>query len=86
MTEKHEAYENMREAIGVMTAWASSGDAEFMSTYYNKLLDDYGVEKSREVVTGLMNLCGELLAMRAEEKGVSEQETLQEIAGRIVDR
>jgi hypothetical protein len=86
MTDEQMGYEHMREAIGVMTAWASSGDAAFASAYYNKLLDDYGVEKAREVVAGLINLCGEMLAMRAREKGVREQETLREIAERIVDR
>ncbi|HEY7593444.1 MAG TPA: hypothetical protein VH969_09850 [Actinophytocola sp.] len=85
MTE-NAGYEHMREAIGVMTAWAGSGDAEFMSTYYNRLLDDYGTEKAREVVSGLINLCGELLAMRAEELGVSEEDTLQQIARQIADR
>jgi hypothetical protein len=86
VTEKHEGYEHMREAIGVMTAWASSGDAAFASAYYNKLLDDYGAEKARDVVAGLINLCGELLAIRAKEKGVGESETLREIAERIADR
>ena len=86
MTEEHAGYEHMREAIGVMTAWASSGEPAFMSTYYNKLLDDYGPEKAREIVSGLINLCGELLAMRAREQGVSGENTLQEIARRIADR
>jgi hypothetical protein len=83
MTEEHAGYEHMREAIGVMTAWASSEDAEFMSTYYNRLLDSYGPVKASEVVSGLINLCGELLAMRAEEMGVREEDTLQEIARHI---
>ncbi|MGH3879369.1 MAG: hypothetical protein ACRDSK_20265 [Actinophytocola sp.] len=86
MTEKDAAYEHMREAIGVMSAWASSGDAEFASAYYNRLLDEYGVEKAREILAGLINLCGELLAMRAKEKSVGVLDTLQEIAGRIADR
>lgn len=86
MTERKAGYEHMREAIGVMTAWATSGDAAFASTYYNKLLDDYGVEKAREVVAGLINLCGELLVIRAKETGVREQETLRKIAERIAHR
>lgn len=86
MTEKHAGYEHMREAIGVMTAWASSDDADFMSVYYNRLLDDYGPEKAGEVVSGLINLCGELLTMRAEEMGISEEDTLQQIARQIADR
>jgi hypothetical protein len=86
MVEKNVGYEHMREAIGVMTAWASSDDPAFMSVYYNKLLiDNYGPEKAREVVSGLINLCGELLAMRAEEKGVRAEDTLQEIARRIAE-
>ena len=86
MTDRQPSYEHMREAIGVMTAWASSGDAAFATAYYNKLLDDYGVEKAREILAGLINLCGELLAMRAKEKSVPESETLREIAERIADR
>jgi hypothetical protein len=85
MTE-NVGYEHMREAIGVMTAWSSSGDAAFAAAYYNRLLDEYGVEKAREVVAGLINLCGELLALRAKEKGIGESETLREIAARIADR
>jgi len=84
MSEENAGYEHLREAIGVMTAWSSSDEA-FMSIYYNKLLDDYGPEKAREVVSGLINLCGELLAMRTEEKGVSAEDTLQEIARQIAD-
>jgi len=86
MTDKHAGYEHMREAIGVMSAWATSGDATFTSTYYNKLLDDFGPEKSRDVVAGLINLCGELLAIRTRENGTRAEDTLQEIAERIADR
>ena len=86
MTEEYAGYEHKREAIGVMTAWASSGDFEFMSRYYNKLVDEHGVDKVREILAGLINLCGELLAMRVREKGVRELDTLQEIAQRIADR
>lgn len=86
MSEFGPAYENMREAIGIMTAWSTEGDEFFPARYYNSLVDEHGIEKVPDIVAGMINLCGHLLTLRAKERGVLERETLQEIAQRIADK
>lgn len=76
-------YENIREAIGVMTAWAADPDAEFAATYYNSLIDEFGAAKVPDIIGGLISLNGFLLTMRLQERGIREIDTLRELAERF---
>lgn len=42
-----DSYENVREAIGVMSAWAQGQGNDFVAQYLVKLVQDYGPEKRR---------------------------------------
>jgi hypothetical protein len=86
MTDDGTRYENIREAIGVMTAWTAEGGADFAANYYNSLIDNYGVEKVPDIVAGLISLNGLLLTMRAKEQGVSDVDTLRGLAERFAGR
>jgi hypothetical protein len=78
-----ENVENLREAIGVMTAWATDPeDTRFTAEYFNRLLTQFGPTKAADVMGGLISLCGILLVQEARRDGVTEREVLAEMARR----
>jgi hypothetical protein len=75
--------DNMREAIGVMTAWATEpGGTKFTAEYFNGLLAEFGATKAADVMGGMISLCGVLLVQAARQNDVTEREILQQIARR----
>jgi hypothetical protein len=77
-------YDNLRVAVGAMTAWCADGpnSSELTTHYLMDVLDEGGIEQISELTFGLISLCGLLLSLRADEQRQPELATLQAIAAR----
>lgn len=80
-------YESLRAAVGALTA--ACLDDEHRGTPLLRYLErelDGGPERVADLLYGSVELCRLLLAMRADELGVPELETLRGIAEATVPR
>jgi hypothetical protein len=73
-------YENTRNAIGVMTGWATGTDTGLALEQVKAVVEDDGVEGLAKLTAGLINLCGLLLLLREKEKRQTPEDTLRYIA------
>lgn len=78
----------IRDAMAVMTAWASEPDAgPFMVDTVRGIAEDRAPDDPFEgllnITGGLITLCGILLVKRAQETGIPVGATLQEFGRRL---
>ncbi len=76
--------DNMRQAIAIMTAWASSPDsATFSEDTLIEIVQERGggddLKGATDVILGFVNLSAMLLVRRFAEVGPSELETLRDL-------
>jgi hypothetical protein len=81
--------ELIRDAIAVMTAWASDTDTEFAIDTVLQFAEDRHPNDEQagplHVLAALGTLCGLLLDLRERETGVSTLATLQELGRQFAD-
>ena len=77
--------QNMRDAIAVMTAWSAQpdGPTDLLMSCLRHQLDvqppELALAAATELIMGMTNLCGMLLALNEEASGLDMQATLREL-------
>ena len=83
--------QNMRDAIAVMTAWSAQPDGppDLLMSCLRHQLDvqppELALAAATELIMGMTNLCGMLLALNEEASGLDMEATLRELALHYVD-
>jgi hypothetical protein len=78
--------QNMRDAIAVMTAWSAQPDGppDLLMSCLRQQLDkerpELALAAAAELIMGMTNLCGMLLALNEEATGIDVEATLRELA------
>ena len=81
----------MRDAIAVMTAWSAQPDGppDLLMSCLRHQLDvqppELALAAATELIMGMTNLCGMLLALNEEATGLDMEATLRELAIRYVE-
>ena len=76
----------MRDAIAVMTAWSAQPDGppDLLMSCLRHQLDvqppELALAAATELIMGMTNLCGMLLALNEEATGLDMETTLRELA------
>ena len=78
--------QSVRDAIGVMTAWSAQPDGppdlliETLRRHLDTRLPEQALAAAVELIMGMTNLCGMLLALNEEATGLDMETTLREVA------
>jgi len=83
--------QSVRDAIGVMTAWSAQPDGppdlliETLRRHLDTRLPEQALAAAMELIMGMTNLCGAVLALNEEASGLDMGATLRELALRYVE-
>ncbi len=86
MNRNELADENTRQALGVMTAWATGEGTGLAVEQIKAIIEEEGVKGLSRLTSGLVNLCGMLLVKREVETHETPDETLRSLASGPLNR